>query len=179
MRGFSCKEATIANIYLGESNIPNILLQLVGLAERAREITDRFDVSAYEIDPIVCASSGKVGSDRRRYLGGKYPMPERHDLDDINIRMQRGDLGGEVVDGLLAAVLVFCHAAQANASPRFCKSARLPKLWFRTSGSTAWRGVGINANTKAESLLRERYQVAPDAFAELRVWRVPQPVRSS
>lgn len=32
---------------------------------------------------------------------------------------------------------------------------------------------------KAELLLRERHQVAPSAFAELRIWRVPQPVRGS
>lgn len=32
---------------------------------------------------------------------------------------------------------------------------------------------------KAELLLRERHQIAPDAFAELRIWRVPQPVRGS
>ncbi len=32
---------------------------------------------------------------------------------------------------------------------------------------------------KAELLLRERHQLAVDAFVELRVWHVPQPVRSS
>lgn len=32
---------------------------------------------------------------------------------------------------------------------------------------------------KAKLLLRERYQVAPNSFAELRIWRVLQPVRSS
>lgn len=32
---------------------------------------------------------------------------------------------------------------------------------------------------KAELLLRERHQIAPDAFVELRVWRVPQAVRGS
>jgi hypothetical protein len=31
----------------------------------------------------------------------------------------------------------------------------------------------------AELLLRERHQIAPDAFVELRIWRVPEPVRSS
>jgi hypothetical protein len=30
-----------------------------------------------------------------------------------------------------------------------------------------------------ELLLRERHQIAPDAFVELRIWRVPEPVRSS
>ncbi|WP_435102057.1 toxin-antitoxin system TumE family protein [Arhodomonas sp. AD133] len=32
---------------------------------------------------------------------------------------------------------------------------------------------------KAELLLRERHVVAEDAFVELRVWRVPKPVRGS
>lgn len=32
---------------------------------------------------------------------------------------------------------------------------------------------------KAELLLGERQQVAPDAFVELRVWRVPSPVPGS
>ena len=32
---------------------------------------------------------------------------------------------------------------------------------------------------KAELLLKERHQLAADAFVELRVWRVPQPVRGS
>lgn len=32
---------------------------------------------------------------------------------------------------------------------------------------------------KAELLLRERHQIAPNAFAELRIWRVPQPVKGS
>lgn len=31
----------------------------------------------------------------------------------------------------------------------------------------------------AELLLRERHQLSDDAFAELRVWRVPSPVRGS
>lgn len=31
----------------------------------------------------------------------------------------------------------------------------------------------------AELLLRERYQLADDAFAELRIWRVPSRVRGS
>lgn len=32
---------------------------------------------------------------------------------------------------------------------------------------------------KAELLLRERVVLAPDAFAELRIWRVPSPLRGS
>lgn len=32
---------------------------------------------------------------------------------------------------------------------------------------------------KAELLLRERHQLREDAFVELRVWKVPQPVRGS
>ena len=32
---------------------------------------------------------------------------------------------------------------------------------------------------KAVLLLRERYQMAADIFAELRIWRVPEPVRGS
>jgi hypothetical protein len=32
---------------------------------------------------------------------------------------------------------------------------------------------------KAELLLHERYQLMAEAFAELRVWRVPRPVRGS
>ncbi len=32
---------------------------------------------------------------------------------------------------------------------------------------------------KAELLLRERHQTADNAFVELRVWRVPHPVRGS
>jgi hypothetical protein len=32
---------------------------------------------------------------------------------------------------------------------------------------------------KAELLLAERHQLTADSFAELRVWRVPQPVRGS
>lgn len=32
---------------------------------------------------------------------------------------------------------------------------------------------------RAELLLRERVVLAPDAFAELRIWRVPSPVRGS
>ncbi len=32
---------------------------------------------------------------------------------------------------------------------------------------------------KAELLLLERYQIRADAFAELRIWRVPQTVRGS
>jgi hypothetical protein len=31
----------------------------------------------------------------------------------------------------------------------------------------------------AELLLRERHQLSDDAFAELRIWRVPSPVRGS
>ena len=31
----------------------------------------------------------------------------------------------------------------------------------------------------AQRLLNERHQLAPEAFAELRIWRVPAPVRSS
>ena len=32
---------------------------------------------------------------------------------------------------------------------------------------------------KAELLLHERYQVRDDAFAEIKIWRVPAPVRGS
>ena len=32
---------------------------------------------------------------------------------------------------------------------------------------------------KAVLLLRERHQIADDAFVELRIWRVPRPVRGS
>lgn len=32
---------------------------------------------------------------------------------------------------------------------------------------------------KAQPLLQERHQLRPDAFVELRVWRVPAPVRGS
>ena len=32
---------------------------------------------------------------------------------------------------------------------------------------------------KAELLLHERHQLKADAFAELRIWRVPEPVRGS
>ena len=32
---------------------------------------------------------------------------------------------------------------------------------------------------KAELLMRERHQIAPDAFVELRIWRVPKAVRGS
>jgi Family of unknown function (DUF6516) len=32
---------------------------------------------------------------------------------------------------------------------------------------------------RAEALLNERHQLTEDSFAELRVWRVPQPVRGS
>ncbi|MPY87982.1 MAG: hypothetical protein GEU99_08680 [Luteitalea sp.] len=32
---------------------------------------------------------------------------------------------------------------------------------------------------RAELLLRERHQLGADAFAELRIWRVPRPVRGS
>jgi hypothetical protein len=32
---------------------------------------------------------------------------------------------------------------------------------------------------RAELLLSERHQLRPDAFAELRVWRLPKPVRGS
>ena len=32
---------------------------------------------------------------------------------------------------------------------------------------------------KAVLLLRERYQMVADIFAELRIWRVPEPVRGS
>lgn len=32
---------------------------------------------------------------------------------------------------------------------------------------------------KAELLLHERHQLTADSFAELRVWRVPKPVRGS
>jgi Family of unknown function (DUF6516) len=39
--------------------------------------------------------------------------------------------------------------------------------------------VGENSNVKAELLLFERHQVGEGAFAELRVWRVPKPVRGS
>jgi hypothetical protein len=40
-------------------------------------------------------------------------------------------------------------------------------------------GVGIISNMKAKLLLEERHQLHDAAFAELRVWRVPQPVRGS
>lgn len=40
-------------------------------------------------------------------------------------------------------------------------------------------GVGIFANMDAELLLRERVDVGPGVFAELVIWRVPAPVRSS
>lgn len=39
--------------------------------------------------------------------------------------------------------------------------------------------VVINDNMKAELLLRERHQVAPDAFVEIRIWRVPRRVPGS
>jgi hypothetical protein len=39
--------------------------------------------------------------------------------------------------------------------------------------------VGINSDIKAVLLLRERHQIADDAFVELRIWRVPRPVRGS
>jgi Family of unknown function (DUF6516) len=32
---------------------------------------------------------------------------------------------------------------------------------------------------KAERLLHERHQLSADSFAELRIWRVPHPVRGS
>lgn len=32
---------------------------------------------------------------------------------------------------------------------------------------------------KAHALLNERHQLGPTAFVELRIWRVPQPVRGS
>ena len=32
---------------------------------------------------------------------------------------------------------------------------------------------------RAELLLHERHQISQDSFAELRVWRVPSPVRGS
>ena len=35
------------------------------------------------------------------------------------------------------------------------------------------------SNMKAELLLNERHQLSEDSFAELRVWRVPTPVRGS
>lgn len=35
------------------------------------------------------------------------------------------------------------------------------------------------SNMKAELLLHERHRLAADAFAELRIWRVPRPVRGS
>jgi hypothetical protein len=40
-------------------------------------------------------------------------------------------------------------------------------------------GVVITSNMKAESLLNERHQLGAEAFVELRVWRVPRPVRGS
>jgi len=44
---------------------------------------------------------------------------------------------------------------------------------------TAVRLVGIHTNIKAGLLLRERHQIGDDCFVELKVWRVPRPVRSS
>src|SRR3984957_2570318 len=35
------------------------------------------------------------------------------------------------------------------------------------------------SNMKAELLLRERQQLTIDAFVELRIWRLPQPMRGS
>jgi len=37
----------------------------------------------------------------------------------------------------------------------------------------------MNSNMPAKLLLRERHQLADDAFAELRIWNVPSPVRGS
>ena len=39
--------------------------------------------------------------------------------------------------------------------------------------------VVIWSNMKAERLLQERHQLAADSFAELRIWKVPKPVRGS
>jgi hypothetical protein len=39
--------------------------------------------------------------------------------------------------------------------------------------------VGTNSNVKAEVLLFERQLLGADAFAELRIWRIPTPVRGS
>lgn len=39
--------------------------------------------------------------------------------------------------------------------------------------------VRIKIKVKAQSLLKERHQIKTDAFVELRVWRVPSPVRGS
>lgn len=39
--------------------------------------------------------------------------------------------------------------------------------------------VGKDSNMAAELLLNERHQLGPEAFVELRVWRVPRPVRGS
>ena len=39
--------------------------------------------------------------------------------------------------------------------------------------------LSITPTMKAEALLNERHQLADNAFAELRVWRVPQPVPGS
>ncbi len=39
--------------------------------------------------------------------------------------------------------------------------------------------VGIMSNMKAELLLKERHQISPRSFAELVIWRVPEPVRGS
>jgi hypothetical protein len=39
--------------------------------------------------------------------------------------------------------------------------------------------VGIYSNMQAESLLHERHQLRPDAFVELRIWRLPKPIRGS
>ncbi|MGI8840343.1 MAG: toxin-antitoxin system TumE family protein [Caulobacteraceae bacterium] len=37
----------------------------------------------------------------------------------------------------------------------------------------------MNANEKAELLLHERHLLGDQAFAELRIWRLPRPVRGS
>lgn len=44
---------------------------------------------------------------------------------------------------------------------------------------TTLLAVVILSNTAARLLLYERHQLASDAFVDLRIWRVPNPVRGS
>ncbi len=46
--------------------------------------------------------------------------------------------------------------------------------FFTTRG-----GVGTLSNMQAELVLDERHDVSANSFAELRIWRVPKPVRGS
>jgi hypothetical protein len=67
-----------------------------------------------------------------------------------------------------------CRCTELDTRPRLSSRDRPPVGLIDNKSSAV-----IISNMKAELLLRERHLLNETAFAELRIWRVPTPVRGS